>query len=155
MKVRYLLNILGKLCLGLLLSLAVNANEPTSMQRVPIPDPPKALENFSTEQPCVEPIDIIRRNHGSLLKHRRNDTMYRGVRTTQYSLAACINCHVTPDAITGNYPSISQDSEHFCRSCHSYVAVTIDCFQCHASKPDTSVNVINSINILDTSRASQ
>jgi hypothetical protein len=146
MKVRYLLNTLGKLCLGLLLSLAVNANEPTSGERVPIPELPKASENFSSEEPCVEPIDIIRRNHGRLLKHHRNDTMYRGVRTTQHSLVACINCHVTPDAITGNYPSVHQGSEHFCRSCHTYAAVTIDCFQCHASKPiDSPVDIVSSI----------
>ena len=28
------------------------------------------------------------------------------------------------------------EPEHFCRSCHDYAAVTIDCFQCHASRPE-------------------
>jgi len=130
------LSTLGKLGLGLLLSLAVSAEDMTTSGTVPIPNPPKAKENFSAEQPCVAPKEIIRRNHGQFLKHQREETMRRGVRTTQHSLVACINCHVTQDA-AGNYPSIKEGSEHFCRSCHSYAAVSIDCFQCHASQPDT------------------
>ncbi len=112
---------------GLLLSVAVNAIE--------TPNPPKANKQFSTEQACVEPIEIMRRYHGNFLKHHRNDTMHRGVRTTQHSLIECINCHVTADD-DGNYPNIKEGSEHFCRSCHNYAAVTIDCFECHASKPE-------------------
>jgi hypothetical protein len=112
---------------GLLLSVAVNAIE--------TPNPPKANKQFSTEQSCVEPIEIIRRYHGNFLKHHRNDTMHRGVRATQHSLIECINCHVTADD-DGNYPNIKEGSEHFCRSCHNYAAVKIDCFECHASKPE-------------------
>jgi len=138
MRVRFLrLSTLGKLCIGLLLSLAVSAdsiNESNLNSGVPIPNPPKAKENFSAEQPCVEPIDIIRRKHGIFLKHSRDDIVHHGMRTTQHSLVTCINCHVVPNA-EGNYPSIKEGSKHFCRSCHTYAAVTIDCFQCHASKP--------------------
>jgi hypothetical protein len=112
---------------GLLLSVAVNAIE--------TPNPPKANKQFSAEQSCVEPIDIMRRYHGHFLKHHRNDTMHRGVRTTQHSLIECINCHVTADD-DGNYPNVKDGSEHFCRSCHNYAAVKIDCFECHASKPE-------------------
>jgi acyl carrier protein phosphodiesterase len=129
------LSTLGKLGLGLLLSLAVSAEDLTTNGIVPIPNPPKAKEKFSAEQDCVAPIEIIRRNHGHFLKHQRDDTMHHGVRTKQHSLVACINCHVTQDE-TGNYPSIKEGSEHFCRSCHSYAAVSIDCFQCHASQPE-------------------
>ncbi len=135
MKVRHLLSILGKLSFGLLLSLTVSA-APTNSGSVPIPNPPKAKERFSAEQACVEPISIMRRSHGLFLKHHRNETMHRGVRQQQHSLVACINCHVTP-SVDNNYPSIHQGSEHFCRSCHTYVAISIDCFQCHASQPIT------------------
>jgi hypothetical protein len=117
---------LSQIGFGLLFSLVVNATEQPTI--------PKAKKQFSAEQACVEPIDIIRRNHGDFLKHHRDDTMHRGVRTTQHSLIQCINCHVTTDE-NGNYPSI-KDEKHFCRSCHDYAAVTIDCFQCHASKPE-------------------
>jgi hypothetical protein len=135
MKIRYLLNTLGQLGIGILFSLAVQADEPVTSQHVPIPDPPEAKQHFSAEQACVEPIDIIRRNHGKFLKHQRDQTMHHGVRTSQHSLVECINCHVTPDD-QGNYPSVHEGTKHFCRSCHAYAAVTIDCFQCHASKPE-------------------
>jgi hypothetical protein len=129
------LSTLGKLGIGLLLSLTVMAAEPTTNNgRVFMPKPPKAKQPVSAEQPCVEPIDDIRRNHGQYLKHHRDETVHSGVRTSKHSLVACINCHVTKD-IAGNYPSI-QSTDHFCRSCHSYAAVTIDCFQCHASYPN-------------------
>jgi len=133
MKVRLKFSILGNICLGVLLSLAVSAAEPSSS--VNIPEPPKAKENFSETQKCVAPIDDIRRNHGDYLKHQRNKTMHYGIRTTQHSLVACINCHVTADS-KGNYPDIT-NSSHFCKSCHNYAAVNIDCFQCHATKPET------------------
>lgn len=128
------LNLLGKVFGGLLLSLVVSAAEPTlTNENIPIPNPPKAKQNFEATQKCVEPIELIRRDHGHLLQHHRDETMHQGIRTTKHSLIACINCHVTPDE-KGKYPHITS-SEHFCRSCHIYAAVTIDCFQCHATKP--------------------
>lgn len=121
--------------IGLLLSLTLSADEVSQEGRVPVPNPPKAKEPFSAEQPCVEPIPVMRRNHGHFLKHDRDETMHHGVRPATHSLEACINCHVTPDA-EGNYPNIKEGSQHFCRSCHTYAAVIIDCFQCHASQPE-------------------
>ena len=26
--------------------------------------------------------------------------------------------------------------QHFCRTCHIYAAVSVDCFECHASRPE-------------------
>lgn len=84
---------------------------------------------------CVEDTDFMRRNHMDLLLHQRDDTVVQGIRTRQYSLKECVDCHAVagPDsrAITASNP------KHFCRSCHDYAAVKIDCFQCHASRPDT------------------
>jgi len=85
---------------------------------------------------CVEDTDFMRRNHMDLLKHQRDETMLKGVRTRQYSLKECLDCHVVygPDgvALTASSPS------HFCRACHDYAAVSIDCFECHASRPETA-----------------
>lgn len=130
MKVRLKFSILGNICLGVLLSLAVSAAEQSSS--VNIPKPPKA----KADTECVAPPNDIRRNHGDYLKHHRNQTMRHGIRTTQHSLVACINCHVTADS-NGDYPNIKEGSKHFCSSCHNYAAVSIDCFQCHATKPET------------------
>jgi hypothetical protein len=83
---------------------------------------------------CVEPVDVMRREHMLMIKHQRDATMHQGIRTTKYSLVECINCHVTANA-DGSYPSVNTD-QHFCSGCHAYAAVDIDCFQCHASKPE-------------------
>ncbi len=135
MKNKYLLHALYKLGLGLLLTLTVSAAEPTTPgNRVPLPHPPPAKMTIAATQSCVEPIATIRRFHGQYLKHQRDETMHRGIRTSKYNLVECINCHVTPNS-EGKYPNINT-SEHFCGSCHNYAAVTIDCFQCHASVPE-------------------
>ncbi len=104
---------------------------------IALPTPPKARGPYSPTQACVAPIPEIRRFHGQYLKHQRNDTMHRGIRTSQHSLVACINCHVVPDE-QGQFPNV-QNTDHFCQSCHSYAAVNLDCFQCHASQPDFPV----------------
>lgn len=125
----------------LLLSLTVLASEPTTAGKVPLPSPPKAQAPVSSTQQCVEPIEKMRRFHGSYLKHQRDKTMHLGIRTPQYSLVECISCHVTKNA-QGEFPR-SQDPQHFCRSCHTYAAVNIDCFQCHASQPQMSMTENN------------
>ena len=35
-----------------------------------------------------------------------------------------------------NFLRAYADPKHFCRSCHDYESVSIDCFECHVSKPD-------------------
>ena len=83
---------------------------------------------------CVEDTDFMRRNHMDLLKHQRDETMKEGIRGKPYSLKECLICHAVngPDAI----PVTVSSPQHFCRSCHDYAAVSIDCFQCHASRPE-------------------
>jgi len=120
--------------IALLFNMTVIAEEEAG--RIPGLEIPKAKGPFSDSQQCVEPLDVIRSQHGSLLKRQRNATMRQGIRTEKHSFVGCIDCHVTPDD-TGNYPSI-ETSDHFCNSCHTYAAVHVDCFDCHATKPDTS-----------------
>lgn len=84
---------------------------------------------------CVEDEDFMRRNHMKLLKHQRDDTMHKGIRTTKYSLKQCIDCHASQK--TG---SVIASSENFCVSCHTYAAVKIDCFECHSGKPKATAS---------------
>jgi hypothetical protein len=79
---------------------------------------------------CVEDTQTMRRNHMELLKHHRNETMREGIRTTKYSLKACISCHAS--AKTG---SVAASKEDFCAACHNYAAVKLDCWDCHSTKP--------------------
>ena len=83
---------------------------------------------------CVRDTDFMRRNHMELLKHQRDETTLNGVRSEQTSLKECLSCHAVygPDAV----PVTVASPSHFCRSCHDYAAVSIDCFQCHASRPE-------------------
>lgn len=81
---------------------------------------------------CVEPTDVMRRNHMEFILHQRDETMHKGIRTKQHSLKNCVNCHADPatDSVLGK--------DGFCQSCHNYAAVTIDCFSCHTDKRSNS-----------------
>ena len=82
---------------------------------------------------CVGDPAFMRRNHMQLLKHQRSDTLRGGIRTGQYSLKACIDCHASQST-----NSVSASDTGFCQSCHLYAAVKLDCFECHSSKPQVS-----------------
>lgn len=79
---------------------------------------------------CVRDEDYMRRNHMKILMHQRDETVHKGIRTTQDSLKNCIECHVNPKT-----NSVASSKEDFCMGCHSYAAVKLDCFECHSSKP--------------------
>jgi hypothetical protein len=79
---------------------------------------------------CVEDTQFMRRNHMDLLKHQRTETMRKGIRTTKHSLKKCVECHASDK--TG---SVASSKEDFCVACHSFAAVKLDCWDCHATKP--------------------
>jgi hypothetical protein len=109
--------------LGLLIGGVTHADSPTS--RVPKP----VIEAARGGQ-CVEDPAFMRRHHMELLKHQRDDTMHGGIRGAKYSLKTCIECHASQ---TTN--SVTAAPTNFCVSCHTYAAVKIDCFECHATQP--------------------
>lgn len=113
-------------------TLATEKEPVTNSGRVPLPVIPQAQGDG-----CVEDTDFIRRNHMALLKHKRDETTRKGIRTKQDSLKECVDCHAVlgPDEI----PVTADSPEYFCSSCHEYAAVKIDCFQCHSSKPEPGV----------------
>ncbi|HEY9162958.1 MAG TPA: hypothetical protein VIN57_00005, partial [Magnetovibrio sp.] len=103
---------------------------------VPLPNPAKAFKG--TE--CVEPVDSMRRNHMTFLMHQRDETLREGIRGNKYSLNQCIECHAvtSPDVAGGKVRTLKP----FCSECHSYAAVSIDCFQCHtgAAAPEGAMS---------------
>ncbi len=100
-------------------------------------DVPPPKSKYNEETICVEPVDIMRKEHFEFLLGHRDETVVHGIRTTQYSLNNCIDCHITPN-IEGEYARYS-DETHFCASCHQFAAVNIDCFQCHADRPEEAI----------------
>ena len=97
---------------------------------VPLPSPAKAFKG----QQCVEPVEVMRREHMVYLKHQRDETLREGIRGQKYSLKECIACHATAD------PKIADGKvrtiQPFCAECHAYAAVSIDCFACHTGKAE-------------------
>jgi hypothetical protein len=97
----------------------------------------KAIAWASADQKCVEPIETMRKQHMDFILHQRDETMHKGIRTTRHSLQTCVNCHETRNE-QGEVRDY-RDKKHFCSGCHEYAAVSIDCFQCHNSKPTAPV----------------
>jgi hypothetical protein len=93
--------------------------------RVPLP-------SFSVDKgtTCVAPPEVMRRTHMDMLKHRRDKTVHQGIRGGDESLNRCISCH----ARTTRGEAIGAP-DAFCQSCHQYVGVTLDCFDCHQGRP--------------------
>jgi hypothetical protein len=83
---------------------------------------------------CVADTDWMRRNHMTVLMHQRDATVHDGIRTKRFSLKGCIECHAVKGA--DNKPVAITSPQHFCRTCHDYAAVRVDCFECHASRPE-------------------
>lgn len=69
-----------------------------------------------------------------LMRHDRDLTVRDGDRKIGASLTGCFDCHAATDD-AGQIVTY-QSEQHFCRSCHDYVAVKVDCFMCHRSTPD-------------------
>jgi [DsrC]-trisulfide reductase subunit J len=111
----------GAVAIGLAL-----ADEPAG--RTPIPAIPKAKGDH-----CVRDTAFMRRYHMVMLKHQRDETVHEGLRGGDFSIKGCVRCHAV--AGSDGQPVSYADPKHFCRSCHSYASVSIDCFECHASKP--------------------
>jgi len=110
---------------GLLLAGTVPALSHESDGRVPMP-------NMSDRKgdKCIRDEAYMRRHHMDMLKHKRDLTMRQGIRTKEDSLQNCIACHASQ-----KNNSVVGSKENFCQSCHNYVGVKLDCFECHASKP--------------------
>jgi len=112
------------LAIGLLLVGAVFAADDAG--RTPRP----VVERAAPGTSCLADPAFMRRNHMDLLKHQRDETVHGGVRGSGHSLKACIDCHASQKT-----RSVAKAETNFCVSCHSYVAVKIDCFECHTSQP--------------------
>lgn len=97
---------------------------------------PPAQRDYSKTQRCVRPVEDMRKNHFKYLLHHRDQVVHEGIRTPQFNLQDCINCHATrkPDGQAIRIDSPGQ----FCFNCHKYAGVQIDCFECHSDLPSTA-----------------
>ena len=102
--------------------------ESSGFGNIAVPQPPKPEDASS----CVEPVDVMRREHMNFLLHQRDATVIDGERGGKYSLVGCMDCHNPEQSAETavRYP----DPQHFCAGCHLYASVQIDCFECHADR---------------------
>ncbi len=89
---------------------------------------------------CVEPTEVMRARHMDFLFHQRDATLHAGIRTVKHSLNACVACHSTQDA-HGKPVPINAEGQ-FCQACHAYASVSLDCFDCHATKPAPGTSAV-------------
>jgi hypothetical protein len=97
---------------------------------------------------CVEPTEIMRRNHMDYLLHQRDATVIDGIRSKKHSLTGCLNCH-NPQ-IDGDPVVRYENPEHFCAGCHLYTSVKIDCFECHSDRGEKAAISLDSLNTAHT-----
>ena len=64
-------------------------------------DIPPAKGKYSETTLCVEPVDIMRKQHFEFILDHRDRTVIEGIRTTQYSLKNCIDCHIPMEGWRG------------------------------------------------------
>ncbi len=99
---------------------------------------------------CVRDTKDMRLNHMKYILHQRKETTRLGKRwpktshKNNYSLELCVNCHARVKKGNEIVPVSINSKDHFCNQCHRKVAVKIDCFQCHNSKPTGKVNIVSS-----------
>lgn len=129
-KVKELIGTIGIVAFIMLLSFSVFADEKDGDGGKKIP-PPKGDQ-------CVEDPVWMRTHHYETILDHRDKTVIEGIRTTKHSLKNCISCHITPNE-EGEYARYSNSEEHFCASCHTFAAANIDCFSCHADRPENAV----------------
>jgi hypothetical protein len=110
--------------LALMLTIAdfADADAPRA-QRVTVP-----VIKIENCEACVASTEEMRRDHMNMLLHQRDRTMRQGLREPRFSLKNCVDCHASRE--TGTVLG----KEGFCSSCHTYAAVSIDCFECHTPR---------------------
>lgn len=118
--------------LGLAIAIVLGATAAVAATAGRTPSP--AIERATKGERCVEDTASMRRNHMRMLEHQRDKTVHGGIRGARHSLKGCIDCHA--GASSGSVAAAPGD---FCVSCHTYAAVKIDCFDCHATKPAAGV----------------
>jgi nitrate reductase gamma subunit len=75
---------------------------------------------------------VMIRFHPRFLLAHRTVVVHQGERQPNDNIERCVSCHAVNGA--DGTPVGYADPQHFCGSCHTREAVTIDCFECHNSR---------------------
>jgi hypothetical protein len=89
---------------------------------------------------CIRDNDSMRRYHVTMAYQQRDAVVHSGDRSGEFSIGRCVTRHAVPGA--DGKPVSYADPRHFCRACHDYEAVSIDCFDCRRSTPLTPAKAV-------------
>jgi hypothetical protein len=115
----------GKIAFGLAVFVILTLFPVWKSAMGPRPNPPE-LEIITTAKECVAPRETMRAEHMQILNEWRNTVVRTGVRTyvaqngetVRMSLSGtCMDCH--------------SNKSKFCDRCHTYMAVSPPCWDCH------------------------
>ncbi|MEJ5269726.1 MAG: hypothetical protein WHS85_05905 [Hydrogenophilus sp.] len=87
---------------------------------------PPQVTVYPERGPCLADAATMRREHPRMLHEQKHRTVVLGERGARVQFTQCISCHASADS-----HSVVATERDFCRACHDYVAVKLDCFQCH------------------------
>ena len=98
--------------------------------------PQTNLATLASKHKAGDPTVMIQ-SHPNFLMNYRSVVVYKGARDESNNIEKCVSCH----AVKGKdgQPVGIDDPKHFCHECHNKAAVSIDCFECHNSRPTASV----------------
>ncbi len=94
--------------------------------------PPADFSSLVTDH-RTDDATVMIRNHPKFLFSHRTLVVHHSQQAPADNLERCVTCHAVKDA--SGQPVSFDDPTHFCRACHNKAAVSIDCFECHNSKP--------------------
>lgn len=77
---------------------------------------------------CIADPATMRREHPDMLRKVADDTVRGGVRGARASLKSCMACHAS-------HESAAAAQTNSCVTCHTFTAVRMNCFECHATQP--------------------
>lgn len=101
---------------------------------------PRPAVVIESEDGCVAPPAEMRRQHPQMLANQKNRTVREGIRGERVEFKGCIACHASSEN-----GSVVGTERNFCQSCHSFVAVKLDCFDCHQPAPARGVQGSTSV----------
>ena len=88
----------------------------------------------------------MRKTHMRYLTHQRDLTVRFGLRPPRHSLVGCVQCHAQKNS-QGRFIAVDAPGQ-FCQSCHAFTGVKLDCFECHATTPDTDMTDAHALQVL-------
>jgi hypothetical protein len=122
----------GKIVAGIVVFLAL-ALTPFWSNAITGTGPRPEPKIVTKERACVAPVEEMRASHMELLNEWRDKVVREGVRTTTLPSGKTVRM-----SLTGTCMECHPNKKDFCDSCHTYMAVSPYCWECHVEPKERS-----------------